>query len=56
MENVIKEYTEAITAHIKACEDATLAKLAQRNSYSRVMRAKEEMRAKERELLEDKVF
>jgi len=56
MERVIKEYTEAINAHIKACEDATIAKVAQRNSYARVMKAKEELRAMEREMLEDKVI
>lgn len=55
MDIVIKEYTEAISTHIKACENETLAKLAKRNSYSRIMKAKEEMRAMEKELLEDKV-
>ena len=55
MENEIKEYANAIEAHIKACRDETLAKQIKKQTYYRVMRAKDELRSKERELLEDKV-
>lgn len=53
MKPYLKEYSEAVEAHLDALSREMQIKLEVRNTYHRLMRAKEELRAKEREMIED---
>lgn len=53
METVIKEYSEAVRDSLKASQDALGAENRKRLAHYRLIRAKDELRARERELLED---
>lgn len=52
MENELKEYFDAVNENIACSRNELTAKEAKRKSYYRLIRAKEELRAKEFELLE----
>lgn len=51
MKEEIQEYQEAVEAHIQAAKDECVAKDKKRKAYYRLIRAKDAMRAKEHELL-----
>lgn len=53
MEQELKEYFEAVNENLKTSQDELIAKEAKRKAYYRLMRAKQAMRAKESELLEE---
>ena len=56
MQTAITDYTEAFQAYEKLSHDETAIKLAKKQAYYKFMRAKDELKAIERELLaHDKV-
>lgn len=50
---VISEYSKAVQENIEASHAETLAKDRRKKAYDRLIRAKDLLRAKERELLTD---
>lgn len=53
MEDEIKEYSDAVKANIAACEAEVKAKEKKKLAHYRLVKAREAMRQKESELLED---
>jgi len=51
MKDAIIEYSSALEAHMEAVRNEMVANDAKKKSYYRLMRAKDELRAHERELL-----
>jgi hypothetical protein len=51
----IDEYVEAFNAHLQAQKDEIKIKLRIKSTYNRLMQAKAELKAKEKELLEDTI-
>lgn len=52
MKKAIEEYAAAVEANIEASQNEAAAKDIKRKAYYRLMRAKDALRAEERELLE----
>lgn len=52
MQNEIREYAEAVQANLLASESESQAKETKRQAYYRLMRAKDALRTREREILE----
>jgi hypothetical protein len=55
MKAAIKEYQEAFEENIQASRNEVIAKDLKRKAYYRLMRAKDNLKAMERELLDDTV-
>ena len=52
MKDEIKEYAEAIEENLNATKNEMMAKEKKKQAHYRLLRAKEEMSAKEREILD----
>lgn len=53
MEDVIKEYSEAVKANIDASKAVVDANVLKRAAHYRLMKARDALRSKEKDLLED---
>jgi len=57
MKQQLKEYSEAFEAYQELSKDETFIRVAKKKAYYRFMRAKDELKALERELIsEDRVI
>lgn len=53
MKNELRDYMLAVEENVKASKDEYVAKETKRAAYHKLMRAKDALRAKEYEMLED---